>query len=171
MGTWCGGSLPMRRNGKVSSASRRRFRPGGRGRGHSGAAYPAPVRAVVGTVAIVVVLAVAAGGVGSTDRAGAAGTTERATPRRPNIVMIMTDDQTLESMRVLKKVHALIAEKGVTFANNVVSFSLCCPSRATYLTGQYAHNHHVHGNVAPAGGYGLFANQDSTFPVALQRAG
>lgn len=125
----------------------------------------------MGSVAIVVVLAVAAACVGPTDRAGAAGTTERATAKRPNIVMIMTDDQNLESMRVLTKVHQLLADKGVTFANNVVSFSLCCPSRATYLTGQYAHNHHVHGNIPPAGGYSLFAHQDTTFPVALQKAG
>ena len=81
--------------------------------------------------------------------AGATAHVARATAEHPNIVMVMTDDQTVESMRVLTKVHALIAAKGCTFANSFVVFSLCCPSRATYLTGQYAHNHHVHGNIPP----------------------
>ena len=59
--------------------------------------------------------------------------------------MIMTDDQTVESMRVMPNVKALLADQGVTFDNSFVSYSLCCPSRATYLTGQYAHNHGVMG--------------------------
>jgi len=57
----------------------------------------------------------------------------------PNIVVIMTDDQTLEQMRVLTKTRQLIADQGTTFRNNYVSFPLCCPSRATFLTGQYPH--------------------------------
>ena len=52
----------------------------------------------------------------------------------------LTDDQALESMRVMPNVKTLLADRGVTFDNNFVSYSLCCPSRATYLTGQYAHN-------------------------------
>jgi N-acetylglucosamine-6-sulfatase len=90
---------------------------------------------------------------------------------RPNIVVIMTDDQTLASMSVLSKTRRLIGHQGMTFANNVVSFPLCCPSRATFLTGQYAHNHHVMGNRAPAGGYSSFDEQETTMPVALQREG
>ena len=129
------------------------------------------MRRVAGITAIVVALAVASIGAGRTGTAGATARVARATAEHPNIVMVMTDDQTVESMRVLTKVHALIAAKGVTFANSIVSFSLCCPSRATYLTGQYAHNHFVHGNIPPAGGYSLFAHQETTFPVALQRAG
>jgi N-acetylglucosamine-6-sulfatase len=89
----------------------------------------------------------------------------------PNFVMIMTDDQDVESMRVLAKVKALIAERGITFATNIVSMSICCPSRATYLTGQYAHNHGVRGNGPPMGGFGAFRHQETTFPVSLQRAG
>ena len=65
----------------------------------------------------------------------------------------MTDDQTVESLRVMPNVRTLIADQGVTFDNSFVSYSLCCPSRATFLTGQYAHNHGVWGNAPPNGGY------------------
>jgi arylsulfatase A-like enzyme len=89
---------------------------------------------------------------------------------RPNVVMIMTDDQTVESMRVMPNVKALLADRGVTFDNSFVSYSLCCPSRATYLTGQYAHNHGVWGNIAPNGGY-YKLDSTNTLPVWLQRGG
>jgi arylsulfatase A-like enzyme len=74
-------------------------------------------------------------------------------PTRPNIVVIMTDDQTLESMPVLQKTNALIGRHGVTFDNSIVTFSLCCPSRSTFLTGQYTHNHGVWWNTPPEGGF------------------
>jgi len=90
---------------------------------------------------------------------------------QPNIIVIMTDDQTIESMRVMPKVDELIAAQGVTFSDSIVSFPLCCPSRATFLTGQYSHNHGVRGNQLPNGGYESFDGQDTTLPVALQRAG
>ena len=62
--------------------------------------------------------------------------------------MIETDDQTLESMRVMDNVNSLIGGQGATFTNSFVNYSLCCPSRATFLTGQYMHNHGVLGNTA-----------------------
>ena len=77
-----------------------------------------------------------------------------AAPRpAPTSSSSMTDDQTVESMRVMPNVQTLLANQGVTFDNSFVSYSLCCPSRATFLTGQYAHNHGVWGNAAPNGGY------------------
>ena len=51
--------------------------------------------------------------------------------KRPNIIFLMTDDQTLENMRVMPNVQRLIADEGATFTQYVVSYSLCCPSRAT----------------------------------------
>jgi arylsulfatase A-like enzyme len=74
-------------------------------------------------------------------------------PTRPNIVVIMTDDQTIESMRVMAKTNALIGQAGTTFDTSIVTFSLCCPSRSTFLTGQYTHNHGVWWNAAPEGGF------------------
>lgn len=84
---------------------------------------------------------------------GSAALATSSQPQRPNIVVLETDDQTVESMRVLPNVQRLLADRGTTFDSSFVSFSLCCPSRATFLTGQYAHNHGVFGNSPPEGGY------------------
>jgi arylsulfatase A-like enzyme len=73
-------------------------------------------------------------------------------------------------MRVMPNVRGLLADQGVTFDNSFVSYSLCCPSRATFLTGQYAHNHGVWGNAAPSGGY-YKLDSTNTLPVWLQRGG
>lgn len=89
---------------------------------------------------------------------------------RPNLVVILTDDQTLESLRVMPQTRRLVGEAGTTFSNAVVSFPLCCPSRATLLTGQYAHNHGVRGNNPPGGGVGAL-DQTNTLPVWLHAAG
>jgi N-acetylglucosamine-6-sulfatase len=89
---------------------------------------------------------------------------------RPNVVVLMTDDQTLESMRVMPGVRRLLVDRGTTFTRSFVSFALCCPSRATFLTGQYAHNHGVLGNRPPTGGYGRLDRRE-TLPVWLRRAG
>ena len=51
-----------------------------------------------------------------------------------------------------------------------MSYPLCCPSRATYLTGQYAHNHGVIHNAGPFGGYARL-DHTNTLPVWLQQAG
>jgi N-acetylglucosamine-6-sulfatase len=115
--------------------------------------------------AVVAGIAAAAALTGS---AGEAKGTYAAT--RPNVVVLMTDDQTVESLRVMPNVQRLLADKGVTFDNSFVSYSLCCPSRATFLTGQYAHNHGVWGNAPPSGGY-YKLDSTNTFPVWLQRAG
>lgn len=93
-----------------------------------------------------------------------------AAPERPNVLLILTDDQTLESMRVMEKTLHLLAEEGTTFRNSFVSYPMCCPSRATGLTGQYAHNHGVMGNKAPEGGYHRLDSKN-TLPVWLQAAG
>jgi N-acetylglucosamine-6-sulfatase len=82
----------------------------------------------------------------------------------------MTDDQTVESLRVMTNVKRLLRDRGTTFASSFVTYSLCCPSRATFLTGQYAHNHGVMGNTPPAGGYARLDHRN-TLPVWLRAAG
>ena len=57
---------------------------------------------------------------------------------RPNILVVMTDDQALTDVAQMPNVRHLLADQGTTFADAVDSFPLCCPSRATYLSGQYA---------------------------------
>ncbi len=89
---------------------------------------------------------------------------------RPNVVVIMTDDQTVESVRVMTNVKRLLRDRGATFRQSFVNFALCCPSRATFLTGQYAHNHGVLGNAPPSGGYAKL-DHANTLPVWLQDAG
>src|SRR5215211_8531392 len=105
--------------------------------------------------------------------AASSSTSDAATPsQRPNIVVVMSDDQTLESLRVMSNVNELLARQGATFTNNFVSFPLCCPSRTTFLTGQYGHNHTVMGNAPPQGGYEkLRPTENSTLPVWLRAAG
>jgi N-acetylglucosamine-6-sulfatase len=92
---------------------------------------------------------------------------------RPNVIVIESDDQTVEQMRVMQNVNSLIGAKGVTFANSFVNFSLCCPSRATFLTGQYAHNHRVLSNHGRRGGFRRFESlhRHNNLAVWLKRAG
>jgi len=73
-------------------------------------------------------------------------------------------------MRVLPKTLALLGARGTTFDNSFVDVSLCCPSRSTFLTGQYAHNHGVQANGGPRGGY-VHLDNSNTLPVWLQEAG
>jgi N-acetylglucosamine-6-sulfatase len=88
----------------------------------------------------------------------------------PNVVVIMTDDQTQVSMDVMPRTRELIGGRGATFPNSFVNWPLCCPSRATFLTGQYAHNHGVRGNQPPLGGFDRL-NSAETLPAWLQRDG
>jgi N-acetylglucosamine-6-sulfatase len=94
-----------------------------------------------------------------------------ASAARPNVVVVTTDDQTARDIGVMPQVRRLIGGAGVTFTRSYSSYPLCCPSRATFLTGQYSHNHGVTWNFFPEGGYYAFRNQRETLPVWLQRAG
>lgn len=117
-----------------------------------------------GAVGIVLVLFVAlAAACGS---GGDAGTDAD----RGNVVVVMTDDQTLASLSAMPLTRRWLAEEGTTFEVAVASLPLCCPSRAAFLTGQLAHNNGVYDNVPPNGGVrALDASQ--TMAVWLQDAG
>jgi N-acetylglucosamine-6-sulfatase len=93
---------------------------------------------------------------------------------RPNIVFILTDDMRASDLNYMPNTTDLLADQGVTFTNASVTRSLCCPSRATILRGQYAHNHNVWTNVAPAGGFRRFHDrglENSTTATWLDDAG
>ena len=72
-----------------------------------------------------------------------------ALQKRPNVVLIDTDDMNQSDMFVMRNTLALLSAHGTTFANSYVSYPLCCPSRATHLTGQYAHNDGVTSDALP----------------------
>jgi arylsulfatase A-like enzyme len=74
----------------------------------------------------------------------------------------------------MPKLKSLITDQGETFTNYFVSESLCCPSRATTLRGQYPHNTEIVGNVMPTGGFRKFfqlGEEKSTVAVWLQDTG
>jgi N-acetylglucosamine-6-sulfatase len=91
-----------------------------------------------------------------------------AKQKRPNVIVVETDDQN-NDMSPLPIVLDKIGRLGTTFRNSYASFPLCCPSRATFLTGQYAHNHHVISTDLPNGYNGL--NHANTLPVWLRKSG
>ena len=100
-----------------------------------------------------------------------------AASRPPNVVMIMTDDldtsvfQTALALGYLPNIDAELVRKGTTFTNTFAALPMCCPSRTSYLTGQYPHNHHVFRNRGPMGGFDHFDHDESTVAVWMHAAG
>jgi arylsulfatase A-like enzyme len=100
---------------------------------------------------------------------------------RPNVVFLLTDDMDEGLLNKMPIVRSRLARYGVKFDNAFVTLPVCCPSRATTLTGQYAHNHQVLTNTAPEGGEPRFrelgmdpstvAGDESTVAVWLQSSG
>jgi arylsulfatase A-like enzyme len=96
-----------------------------------------------------------------------------AKPNRPNIVFVLTDDLAWNLVRYMPHVIAM-RHNGMTFSNYYVTDSLCCPSRASILTGRYPHNTRVYSNNPPNGGFILFHNRGeelNTFATTLQHEG
>lgn len=69
-----------------------------------------------------------------------------AKDERPNFLIIVTDDQRFDTMEYMPNTQQLIFDQGVTFSHGYITTPFCCPSRASILTGLYAHNHYVHVN-------------------------
>jgi arylsulfatase A-like enzyme len=90
---------------------------------------------------------------------------------RPNVLLVITDDQDAASVRpdTLPSVLSLWAANGVTFSQAFAQNPLCCPDRASLLTGQLAQNHGVWLNILPGGWSAL--DYTSTLGVWAQRAG
>jgi arylsulfatase A-like enzyme len=93
---------------------------------------------------------------------------------RPNIILIVTDDLDARSASKVPPLEEYITDRGLTFDNAFVTYPLCCPSRATILTGQYPHNHLVRSNGPPRGGFETFRDlgrERSTMATWLDEAG
>ncbi len=88
----------------------------------------------------------------------------------PNVITIVTDDQTLEQYRrdVMPKTASVLGDHGTTFSQAIVSTPQCCPSRAGYLTGQYAHNN---GLISNNPGYEALKRPRDVLPAWLSAAG
>lgn len=97
------------------------------------------------------------------------GRTARSTSL-PNVVLILTDDQRWDTLWAMPGVSQEIAAQGVTFSNYFDPDPLCCPARASILTGQYAHTTGVYGNNPPHGGFASFRDDD-TIATRLDAAG
>jgi arylsulfatase A-like enzyme len=94
--------------------------------------------------------------------------------KAPNIVFILTDDQDVATAAQMTRVKSLITDQGTSFHHHYVSLSLCCPSRASTLRGQFAHNTGIFTNELPGGGFGTFyalGEESSTVATWLQDAG
>jgi N-acetylglucosamine-6-sulfatase len=113
-------------------------------------------------------LALVADAGGSASPAG-----RQAAPGPPNIVFVLTDDLSWNLVKYMPHVQQLAAG-GVTFANYVVTDSLCCPSRSSIFTGLFPHDTGVFTNSGPDGGYAVFKArglESKTFAVALRTRG
>ncbi|MBC2737742.1 MAG: sulfatase [Desulfobacteraceae bacterium] len=94
-----------------------------------------------------------------------------AANRPPNMIFVLTDDHRWDALSAmghpfLQTPHLdRLANEGILFENAFVTTSLCSPSRASFLTGQYAHTHGVVTNHTP------WDNRNVTFLEQLNAAG
>jgi N-acetylglucosamine-6-sulfatase len=95
---------------------------------------------------------------------------------RPNFLFILTDDldAELESIQYMPYLQELLVANGLTLDDHYVSNPVCCPSRSTFLRGQYNHNNQIYQNRPPYGGFQRFyflEEESSTVGTWLQAAG
>jgi N-acetylglucosamine-6-sulfatase len=93
---------------------------------------------------------------------------------RPNIVFVLADDLDFASAQKMSQITSLLADQGTSFEEAFVSHSVCCPSRTTFLTGLYDHNHNVISNEPPDGGFEKFVSEgheENSIAVGLQQGG
>ena len=95
--------------------------------------------------------------------------TSSASPQRPNVFVIETDDMRTDDLAWMPRTRRLIQDTGLTFENSFGPYPLCCPSRASFLSGEYSHNHGVLDTQNP---YGFQAfNDKTTIATVLHKAG
>ena len=94
----------------------------------------------------------------------------RMSDSRPNIIVILTDDQPFHTVDYMPAVKNRLMAGGVVFENGFVTTPLCCPSRVSILSGQYVHNHEVYTDRMPLGGAPKF-DDTTCMSIWLQEAG
>jgi MYXO-CTERM domain-containing protein len=83
-----------------------------------------------------------------------------------NVVVVLTDDQRWDTLWAMPILEQRVAAEGVLFANTYASTPLCCPFRASFLSGGYlAQNTGVLANIEPNGGFGAFSDENGLAPV------
>jgi N-acetylglucosamine-6-sulfatase len=106
---------------------------------------------------------------------GSTPTAAQTTPVKPNFVFILTDDMRQDDLKYMPKTRDLLGDQGMQFTNAFVSNPLCCPSRATIMRGQYAHNTGVWTNTpGPDGawqGYKNHGNEQDNIATRFHGAG
>jgi arylsulfatase A-like enzyme len=125
-----------------------------------------------------VLAAACGGGGGGGSSSPAAPTGSPSTPAaasKPNFVLVIADDLDSHSVESMPKLRSLVTERGITFQNSFGANPVCCPARATYLRGQYSHNHGIwtngRGTTTCADDFRRGGLEASTLVTWLQTAG
>jgi arylsulfatase A-like enzyme len=104
---------------------------------------------------------------------GGANPPESIVHRRPNLVYVVVDDldqTTSPNWKALPKTKELVADRGMTFENAFATDPVCCPARATLLTGMYPHNTNVYESSVGLAAFQKGASR-KTIAVRLKAAG
>ncbi len=121
---------------------------------------------------LAMLIPVLAGGPADSSTPAPSGTVEvsaEGARRPPNIVVVMADDMRVRDLRFAPRLRRLVARRGISFENSFAPYPLCCPARASFLTGVHAHRHHVWSHEKPWG-YQRF-DDSRTLATSLRRAG
>lgn len=141
--------------------------------------YSSPIVRFAGAAITVMLLAACAGSPAAPDQAAPTSSSAQPQPvtpgseSKPNIVVVLTDDLSSDLVRFMPQVQRM-AREGARFTDYSVTDSLCCPSRASILTGQFPHNTGIFTNSGDDGGFRQFhrrGGERSTIGTELQRAG
>jgi N-acetylglucosamine-6-sulfatase len=117
---------------------------------------------IAAVLAVVIAALIAAAPAAHPDPAAAVPAAAAAGTDRPDIVLILTDDQRFDTLWAMPTVQSELVAKGIEFTNGFVSNPVCCPSRSSILTGKYSHSTGVYTNQAGQhGGFPAFHDRST----------